>query len=383
MNVDVVASAIEPEAILPRGDTPRAFTTKGGRWVVWHADDVERLLRTEAAVIGFTPSPGDPAQEIQGRMARFSDGPEHERRRAIAVTALDALDAARLGRRAAHLTRDAIAGESRIDVMALAARIPLVALAEALDLPQGEEALAAIESLCRRLAPSLDDAVRPDPTTVAAALATAFGPLDERTVNVASLLFQARDATAGLIGIAAYRLLGEPDRTGPITAETIERIDRAEPAVQLTTRTTTRDMSFGDVVVPAGGTIVVWLAAANRQIAAAGSREGAGLEGAGPEGAGSVDDCSKGHHDRAARSFSFGAGAHACPGRSLALEIAAGVLRAVMERGARMVGGVVYEPRPNLRIPTELVVELAPAGHPGRAAIVTGDRTAPDEGDAT
>jgi cytochrome P450 len=383
MNVDVIASTIEPEAILPRGDTPRAFTTKGGRWVVWHADDVERVLRTEAAVIGFTPSPGDPAQEVQGRMARFSDGPEHEGRRAIAVAALDAIDAARSGRRAAHLTRDAIAGASRVDVMALAGRVPLVVLAEALDLPRGEEALAAIEGLCRRLAPRLDDPVRPDATAVAAALATAFGPLDERTVNVASLLFQARDATAGLIGIAAHRLLGEPDRNGPITAEVIERIDCAEPTVQLTTRTTTADMAFGDTVVPAGETIVVWLAAANPPIATARSREGAGLEGAGPEGAGSVDDCSKGHHDRAARSFSFGAGPHTCPGRSVALEIAAGVLRAVMERGPRMVGDVLYEPRPNLRIPMDLVVELAQPGHPGRAAIVTGDRTAPDEGDAT
>jgi cytochrome P450 len=374
MNVDVVASAIEPEAILPRGDTPRAFTTNGGRWVVWHAADVERLLRTDAAVMGFTPSPGDPAQEIQGRMARFSDGPEHERRRAIAVAALDVIDAARLGRRAAHLTRDAIAGASRVDVMALAGRIPLVVLAEALDLPRGEEALAAIESLCQRLTPRLDDPVRPDPTTVAAALTTAYGPLDERTVNVASLLFQARDATAGLIGIAAHRLLGEPDRTGPITAEIIERIDRAEPAVQLTTRTTTRELAFGDVVVPAGGTVVVWLAAANGQSAAAGSRQGAG-----PEGAGSEDDGSKSHHDRATPSFSFGAGPHACPGRSLALEIAAGVLRAVMDRGARMVGDVLYEPRPNLRIPMEIVVELAPAGPPGPGPIATDDRTPPDE----
>jgi cytochrome P450 len=298
-----------------------------------------------------------------------------------------------LGRRAAQRTRDAIAGASRVDVMALAGRVPLVALAEALDLPRGEEALAAIDSLCRRLAPRLDDPVRPDPTTVAAALTTAFGPLDERTVNVASLLFQAKDATAGLIGIAAHRLLGEPDRTRPITAEIIERIDRGEPAVQLTTRTTTGDMAFGDVVVPAGEAVVVWLAAANRQIASARSREGAGLEGAGLEGAGlegaglegagSVDDCAKSHRDRATRSLSFGAGPHACPGRSLALEIAPGVLRAVMERGARMVGGVVYEPRPNLRIPTELLVELAPAGHPGWAAIVTDDRTVPDEGGAT
>jgi cytochrome P450 len=228
--------------------------------------------------------------------------------------------------------------------MALAGRIPLVVLAEALDLPRGEEALAAIESLCRRLAPRLDDPVRPDPTTVAAALATAFGPLDERTVNVASLLFQARDATAGLIGIAAHRLLGEPDRWGPITAETIERIDRGEPAVQLTTRATTRDMEFGDVVVPAGGTIVLWLAAANRQT----------------------------------RSFSFGAGPHACPGRSQALEIAAGVLRAVVERGARMVGDVLYEPRPNLRIPTDLVVELGPA-EPSGEPIATVDRSASDD----
>jgi cytochrome P450 len=221
--------------------------------------------------------------------------------------------------------------------------------------------------------------VRPDPTTVAAALATAFGPLDERTVNVASLLFQARDATAGLVGIAAHRLLGQPDRNGPITAEVIERIDCAEPTVQLTTRTTTRDMAFGDTVVPAGETIVAWLAAANRQIATAGSRQGAGLEGAGLEGTGSVGDCSKSHHDRAPRSFSFGVGPHACPGRSLALEIAAGVLRAVMERGPRMVGDVLYEPRPNLRIPMELVVELAPPGPSRRAPTATDDRTAPDE----
>ncbi|WP_436495232.1 hypothetical protein [Actinokineospora sp. HUAS TT18] len=50
----------------------------------------------------------------------------------------------------------------------------------------------------------------------------------------------------------------------------------------------------------------------------------------------------------------FGAGKHGCPGVELALALAQGVLDAL--DGVRVVGPVTYESRPNLRMPTRLMV---------------------------
>jgi cytochrome P450 len=57
----------------------------------------------------------------------------------------------------------------------------------------------------------------------------------------------------------------------------------------------------------------------------------------------------------------FGRGRHACPGHAVAAALASGVLDAFREAGWQAVPGqsVGYEPRPNLRVPHQLLLARA------------------------
>lgn len=314
--VDATASSPAPDADLEALRRRGTRRDPDGRWVVADPAAVATVLTSDAAVVAPPGPPVDPVDEVRATMARFSDGAAHARRRAIAVAALAGLAPERARDRADELTAAALAGRAEVDVGDLAARVPVRVLAEAMGWEAGaiDEAVAL---LCARLAPRRDDPARPDPGTVLARFRDAVGTLDERTVNEVAVLFQARDATAALIAVAAPRVLDGTRRA--VTVADVLAADRAEPVVHTTGRRTLADLPLGAVTIPAGSTVVVALAAATR----------------------ATDDA----------TWSFGAGRHACPGRELALAIAAGLLTALGRCGARVGQPVAYDPRPNLRLP--------------------------------
>lgn len=124
----------------------------------------------------------------------------------------------------------------------------------------------------------------------------------EVAANRLGILIQARDATAGLIGNSI--LLAFTTHQGvPVEALLAETL-RVDPPVRNTAR-------FGE-----GTRFVVDLASAG---------------------------------------LPFGAGAHACPGRDLAMAIAAGVVEVVLT-GRLLTPVAEYEDWPNLRIPVRLEV---------------------------
>jgi cytochrome P450 len=60
----------------------------------------------------------------------------------------------------------------------------------------------------------------------------------------------------------------------------------------------------------------------------------------------------------AAPPMAFGRGAHACPGAAQATALAHGVVEAFTTGGWRVTGPPVqWEPRPNLRMPAQVLME--------------------------
>jgi cytochrome P450 len=142
--------------------------------------------------------------------------------------------------------------------------------------------------------------------------------------NAIGLLFQAHDATAGLIGNTLVRLVREPSiaRTRESVRRLVAEVARLDPAVHNTRRYALRDVCLGGVNIRQCDALIVSLAAANL-----------------------ADD---------QQSWSFGWGRHACPASAMASIIATEAVIAVCERGLlpdRLPEPVTYRPLGNVRIP--------------------------------
>ncbi len=138
------------------------------------------------------------------------------------------------------------------------------------------------------------------------------------TANALGFLFQAYEATAGLIGNAICRLTAETTNLEQLLLDTLQQ---ASPA-QNTRRFAHAACSIAGHEIDAGDPILIVLAAANL--------------------------------DAATSDFSFGFGPHACPGRSLALTIARIGIAQLLESGftfdqVHFTGR--YRPSANTRVP--------------------------------
>ena len=346
-------------------------------WVVARPDDVAAALSSAALTVGPAGEPPGAAGRLQAQMARFTDGAAHQRRRALIQELLP--DAARLERDAWSMTSAGLAGRrGRWDAMELARRVPCAVLAASLGVapqaagsaPQAagsapETACAVADltgKLCAVLAPRSEagpasgNALADEGNAAAAALLAelatpgrppgagmANGPTEthgsagvsggpeqggspgeERAVAAVSILFQARDATAGLIGLALYVVAGHPRAKA---ADLVRLAERGDPPVQCTRRVAARPVTIGGVTIPAGAMVWVLLATADR--------------------------------GDPWPPATFGGGPHACPARLAATALARGVVGAILGGGWRPVPGqpVGYEPRPNLRIPVSVLLE--------------------------
>lgn len=154
--------------------------------------------------------------------------------------------------------------------------------------------------------------------------------------NLAGLVSQAFEATAGLLGNAlvalaravtadrsfADDLARDPQRLRRWLAD----VSRADPSVHNTRRFAATDCTVLGTPLSAGAAVLVVLAAANRGAAAA--------------------------HELAAHEF--GLARHACPGADAALGIVAGALQALLQSGFDVTAlprDVCYRPLPNARLP--------------------------------
>jgi cytochrome P450 len=161
------------------------------------------------------------------------------------------------------------------------------------------------------------------------------------TPNAVGLLTQAYEATAGLIGSTLRVLARTPELHSRAAARTVLLEDvvretaRYDAPVQNTRRFVAGSGTIAGQAVEHGATILVLLAAANRD----------------PEANPSPDTFLATRPDRC--MFTFGVGPHACPGEALAVTIASAAVERVLETGvdlSPLTKGGTYRPSTNARI---------------------------------
>lgn len=165
---------------------------------------------------------------LRASVARFSNGADHVRRRALAVAALASVDADALQHKAFSRTRRIVADLESVDVMAGIARpVPVGVLAEALGLP---DVSADVVGVAAAYHPHVE------PGAAAEAASTRLvgvcgGPTELAAARI-GLLVQACDATAGLIGNGLFAALTGKPAEQPVLA-TRRRIGGEDVAVSL------------------------------------------------------------------------------------------------------------------------------------------------------
>ena len=163
--------------------------------------------------------------------------------------------------------------------------------------------------------------------------------IDSVVANGIGFLSQAYEATAGLIGNALLalaadtelrrRLSGEPALIESVLLEVL----RYDPPIQNTRRFVAVDTIVAGQPMCAGDAILIVLAAANRDPTVNPNPDRFDI-------------------DRPNRhTFSFGAGAHACPGSTIAVTIARAGVEALLAAGVSPDGPTNYRSSVNVRLP--------------------------------
>jgi unspecific monooxygenase len=323
-------------------------------WVAVRPEDVEAVLASERCLVR---PPGEAVPvvlegtslgEVFSRLVRMIDGERHGTVRRAVEQALGQVEAATVAETSSRLAREILV-EGDMDrfltalpvaTLASLCRIPddglpkIVACtgsivrgiargASAEDIASG---CVAVDELRRIFGEMVDDPDAPGVVRDMRRCLTEGGEVvpDTTVANLIGFLIQSHDATAGLIGNSLVRLVRRPDV--PRTRESISRlmvdVARTDPAVHNTRRYAAGAIKAGGARIEAGDTILVGLAAANL-----------------------ADD---------ERSWSFGAGRHACPGQEIALTIAVEGVVAACEAGLvpeSLPVGLTYRPLGNVRIP--------------------------------
>ncbi|MFF5212686.1 cytochrome P450 [Streptosporangium sp. NPDC000396] len=276
--------------------------------VVSHHDEVRAMLSDPDLTV--VPAPRPPfaltVAWLRGAVSRFADGPVHAARRAAAVEVLAGLDTRVLRAEAFRLASSHPREAELVPVQVLALAFGV----RAEDVRRAARAVAAIAPVYlpspASPLPSEQDIVAADESLVR--LSRLLGdPEPERLAVLAGLLAQACDSTAGLIR-NALAADAAPCPVEDLLAETL----RHDPPVRVLRRTAARPEAAGGGAVPGAepGVVVLDVAAANRD----------------PE---VFDDPDRFRPGRAQEHLTFGAGLRPCPGQTVALALAAGVVEAV------------------------------------------------------
>jgi cytochrome P450 len=346
-------------------------------WVASSAEAVAAVLAHDLCRVRPPDEPvpkallGSPAGEVFRHLMRMNDGPGHCPFKTAISAAMETLDPDRTAEESRQWAR-ALAAETSLSedprrLGDFAFRLPVYVTASLLGVPP--EDVEQVFFWIHRFVPALAPGCGPEPLEhgkiAAGALLAFFRPLlststgllasfaqeasragveDETAIaaNGIGLLFQAHDATAGLIGntlisLAAHRKAFEPVCADPeLLGEAVLETLRYDPPVQNTRRFLAQDGAVLGHGLSRGDGILLVLAAANRD----------------PALHSDPDRFDLFRKDR--KVFTFGAGAHQCPGEHLARTIArAGVEQALLAGLDldRFLAARAYRPSANGRIP--------------------------------
>lgn len=290
-----------------------------GLWVAASSEAVTAVLSSDICRVRPPAEPvpkallGSPAGDVFRRLVRTNDGPEQQALKRMVTATLEGFDAARPSREWARR----LPAEPAV----MAFRLPAYVIGSLL----GVDDLPRLADLVGDFAPALAPGSSPEQVErgreAAGHLLDLFRDEDDViAANRIGFLFQAYDATAGLIGNTLLALSANPGADLP---QTLLNVIRYDPPVQNTRRFVAQDAVVAGRALKEGDAILVLLAAANR--------------------------------DPAAQDvFTFGLGPHACPGQALATTIAQAGIEALLRAGAdleRLAENVIYRPSANCRIP--------------------------------
>lgn len=345
-------------------------------WVASRADVIEQVLQAHGALRvrpAAEPVPraimGSPAGEVFGHLVRMNDGAAHQAHRPALQRALAGLDLDAVYASTLQVARRVLAQQQSLSEALFSMPVQSVAhlLGFADDaLPQVDRwmrdfvaclsplstpeqlqraSTAAAQLMARFEALAAGNAPRHG-TLLAAVLAEGSGdapPSRSLLANLAGLLSQTCDATAGLVGNSLISLMREPSllpsaRTRNGLQAIVEETARHDPSVQNTRRFAAEAATIAGTDVAAGDTVLVLLASANRDPAF-----------------NTEPDRFMPMRERR-RMLGFGHGMHACPGQALACTLAAASLHTLLQQhaadlDAQRLRGWSYRPSVNGRIP--------------------------------
>lgn len=341
-------------------ETPVTFDPVHRLWIVAGAATVVEVLSHPLCRVRPAEEPvpraliGGPLGEVYGRFARMNDGPAHAAHRNPVAAVLEPLEIATVEIVAADCAHAVMSAPTwRPDgagATQAAFEIPVRTMAALLDIPVGmlRAATDATHAVVRALRPSASDAQRSAGREAVRRLRSALTTTSATELDAAAegaavgILVQTCDATAGLIGNTLLCLSRHPSAQRAVVSEPqsllhiVNEVARFDPPVQNTRRYLAEPASIGGVRMERGAVILVLLAAANRDPAA--------------NPMPSTFDWTR----QVSALFTFGVGAHACPGRLLAVTIAASAVGMLLSAGVdvhRLAQAFAYQASINTRIP--------------------------------
>ncbi len=310
------------------------------------------------------PLAQSPAGTLFARLIRMNDGQDQALLKAVLQRKLATLDlndvraAASAWARLLPVARDPAATANR-----WSSALPVIALAGLLGYTAGDDEttagriatqIASFAAAMSQLAGSAEIAAGIEAAASLQMLPCADTPwtralreharaagVDDDAIgaNQLGLMVQSCEATAGLIGNTLLWLARDAAAADDLRA-TVARVLRADPPIHNTRRFLAEDARVCGVPLRRGDGILVLLAAA-----AASQAEGAGA-------AATASASAPAHPGE--RSWTFGHGAHRCPGDALAATLAEATVAALLARGiepAALAQAYRYRPSLNARIP--------------------------------
>jgi cytochrome P450 len=352
---------------------PLYYDDKLRLWVASSAAAVATVLTNHLCRVRPANEPipkallGSPAAEIFRHLVRMNDGEGHCHFKQAVSATLGSIDAVQVARQSGQWAQFLLekGGSERLSRFAF--HLPVYVVGSLLGVPSEllHQTALWMNDFARCVAPSSSPEQIERGKTAAGQLLEMFRALlgredgllsalareakrvgrDETGVIVANgigFLSQGYEATAGLIGNTLLALASRPEIRGQVDADPellrsmVQEVLRYDSPVQNTRRFLAEDGIVAGEKMKAGDAILVILAAANRDPSVNPDPERFDLF----------------RNER--RIFTFGVGAHACPGEALATTIAkAGVERLIASGVAfgRLAGTITYRASANARIP--------------------------------
>ena len=337
-----------------------------GLWVASSADTVTAVLTNPDCRVRPVAEPvpaallGSTAGDIYGLLVRMNDGARHRPIRQAVATTLAAVDTVQVGELSQHWATRLV--EQRANVVY---DLSVHVLGSLLGIPDDRlgQTAAWVSDFVRCLAPSSTSKQVEHGALAAGHLREMFQKLladsNDRLLNTLAgearqaripdtaavvangigFLWQAYDATAGLIGNTLVRLANDAALRDRLAVEpalidsVLLEVLRHDPSIQNTRRFVANNTTVVGQQLRAGDAVLVVLAAAYREPAANPNPDSFDID----------------RQDR--QTFTFGAGVHTCPGSSLAVTIARAGVEQMLAARLLPNGPVSYRPSANARNP--------------------------------